>query len=98
MEDRLFLQCFAMFPRHSFGRKDDDRGNIGWKNLQPIIDPAFVRDDHTQRAAKLTALGSSFLQFSRKSEPDVVASQAGVTDQNRIGQSALAKQMQLVFT
>src|SRR5437667_6910384 len=97
MESCLFLQSFLSFARHSIRRKNDNRGNIRLKNLQPIIDPAFVRDDHTQRTASLTMPDSSLLQLSRQSESHIVAFQAGVPDQDRIGQSALAKQVQLVL-
>jgi hypothetical protein len=37
------------------------------------------------------------LQINREAQSDVVAFQTGVPNQNRISQSALAKQMQLVF-
>src|SRR3954467_5266129 len=68
------------------------------KNLQPIIDFAFVGDDHAKRRARLAALDPQFLQFRRNSESHVIAFQAGVAEQNRICQSALPKEMQLVFT
>src|SRR5437762_4866837 len=98
MECRLVLQGLPVFRRHSFGRKDNDRRNVGLKNLQPMIDSAFVRDDYAQWASALTPFGPGFLQFSGQSEPNVIAFQTGVPDQDGISQSALAKQVQLVFT
>ena len=98
MECRLALQGLPIFRRHSFGRKDNNRRNIGLKNLQPIVDSPFVGDDYAQRASVLAPFGPGFLQFSGQAEPNVVAFQTGVPDQDRISQSALAKQMQLVFT
>src|SRR6266487_2860960 len=98
MEGRLLPQSFLFFPRHSLRRKDEDRRNVGLKNLQPIVNSAFVGNDHTQWASALTALAPCFLQFSWQPEPNVVALHTGVPDQNRVSQSALAKQMQLVFT
>src|SRR6266536_5542767 len=98
MECRLALQGLPVFRRHSFGRKDNDRRNVGLKNLQSMVDSAFVGDDCAQRASVLAPFGPSFLQFSGQSEPNVISFQTGVADQDRISQSALAKQMQLVFT
>jgi hypothetical protein len=45
----------------------------------------------------LFLLDSGLAEIIRNTEPDVVAFQTGVPKQNRIRQSALAKQMQLVF-
>jgi len=45
----------------------------------------------------LLPLDSGLLQLSREAEPHVVALQARVPNQDRIGQSALAEQVQLVF-
>lgn len=98
MEGRLALQGLPVFRRHSFGRKDNDRRNVGLKNLQLLIDSAFVGDDYAQWASALTALDPRLLQFSGQSEPNVIAFQTGVPDQDRVSQSALAEQMQLVFT
>src|SRR5437763_9276777 len=98
MQLGFFCQRFLSFARHSFGGKDDDRRNVGLEKLQSLIDTAFVRDDHAKRRARLTALNPRFLQVCRQSEPNVVAFQACMTEQNRVRQSALAKQMQLVLT
>src|SRR5262249_3533 len=68
------------------------------KNLQPILDPALVRDDYPQWASASSALYPGFLQFSRYSEPNVVAFQTGVPDQNGVSQGALPEQVQLVLT
>src|SRR6266542_3053054 len=46
----------------------------------------------------LPSLDSGLPEILRNTEPDVVAFQTSVPNQNRISQSALAKQMQLVFT
>src|SRR6266481_2340599 len=97
MESRPFIQNFLLFARHSLRRKDDDRRNVGLKNLQSIIDPAFVRNDYAQWALALTTLNPGCLQFSRQSEPNIVPFQTGVPDENGVTQGTLAEQMQLVF-
>jgi hypothetical protein len=98
MEGRFLAQSLLFGSRHSLGRKDEDRRNIGLKNLQPMVDSAPVGDDYAQWASALTPFGPGFLQFSGQAEPNVIAFQTSVPDQDRISQSALAKQMQLVFT
>src|SRR5436305_15061405 len=98
MECRLALQDLPVFRRHSFGRKDNDRRNVGLKNLQPMIDSAFVGDDYAQWASALTPFGPGFLQFRGQAEPNVIGFQTGVPDQHRISPSGLAKSMKLVFT
>ena len=91
MECRLALQGLPVFRRHAFGRKDNDRRNVGLKNLQPIVDSAFVGDDYAQWASVLAPFGPGFLQFSGQAEPNVIAFQTGVADQDRISPSALEK-------
>src|SRR3954451_962995 len=98
MECRLALQGLPVFQRHSFCREDDDWRDIGLKDLQPLIDAAFVRDDYAKRTAALTAFDPNFLQFSRQPEPNIVALQTGVAKQHRVCQRSLPKQMQLVLT
>src|SRR6266481_6386391 len=97
MEGRPFIQNLLLFPRHSVRRKNNDRRNVGLKNLQSIINSAFVRNDYAQRGGGLLSLDSGFPQFSRQSEANVVTLLTGVSDENGVPQSTLAKQMQLVF-
>src|SRR4029077_20023027 len=73
MEGRLLPQSFLFFPRHSLRRKDEDRRNVGLKNLQPIVNSAFVGDDHAKRGSALTAPSPRFLQFSWQPKPNIVA-------------------------
>jgi hypothetical protein len=46
----------------------------------------------------LVLFDSGLPEILGNTEPNVVAFQASVPNQDRIGQSALAKQMQLIFT
>src|SRR6266516_2651082 len=85
------------FPRHSRGGKNENGRAGGLKNLQSAVDPALVRNDHSQRSWSLLPLESRLLQVSRKAEPHVVALQSRVPDQNRIGQGALTEQVQFVI-
>jgi hypothetical protein len=67
------------------------------KNFQFAIDSALVGNDHAKWRWSLLPPDSRLLQLSREAEPDIVALQTRVPDQDRIGQSALTKQVQLVF-
>ncbi|SRR6266852_5157090 len=82
---------------HSLRRKNDDWGNVGLKNLQSIVDLALIRDDYPQRRSSLSTLRSRLSQFIRDTEPDVVAFECAMSDQNGIGQCALSEQMRLIF-
>ncbi len=85
------------FPGHSRRRKNENGRAGGLKNFQSAVDSAFVGNDHAQWRWSLLPLDSRLLQLSREAEPHVVALQTRVPDQDRIGQGALAKQVQLVF-
>ena len=96
MEGRPFIQNLLLFPWHSLRRKDNDRRNVGLKNLQSIINSAFVRNDYAQWGGGLLSLDPGCLQFSRQSEPNVVTLQTGVSDENGVTQ--LAKSVQVRST
>src|SRR5215469_10918659 len=98
MEGRSLLQGSLIFSRHPLRRKDDNLRDIRLKNVQTMVDLAFVGDNHSQRTPASTALQSGFLQFCRKAKPDIVAFQAGVPDQYRICGSALPKQVHLILS
>ncbi len=85
------------FPGHSHGGKNENGRAGGLKNLQSAVDPAFVGNDHAQRHWSLLPLESRLLQRNREAEPHIVALQTRVPDQDRIGQGALAKQVQFIF-
>src|SRR5437016_12756929 len=63
-----------------------------------MVDLSFVGDNDTNRVRCLTTCDSRFGEVRFwQAEPDIVALEGAVPDQNRVGQRALAKQMQLVF-
>src|SRR4030095_1297311 len=97
MESGLFLQTPLVLLRQPLSRKNNDRRDVRLKNLQTMVDLAFVGNNHAQWAAALTELHSAFLHIPRQPEPDVVEFYTCGSDQSRIGRSALPKQMQLVF-
>jgi len=84
-------------PGHSRRRKNENGRAGGLKNSQSAVDSAFVGNDHAQWRWSLFPLDSCVLQVNREAEPHVVALQARVPDQDRVGQGALAKQVELVF-
>jgi hypothetical protein len=59
---------------HPVGGKNNDRRNVRLKNLQSIINLSFVGNDHAYWGSALSTLDSGFLQFSRQTEPHIVAS------------------------
>src|SRR5437773_10076193 len=98
MERRLFFQGFLIFPRHSPGGKNNDRRNVRLKNVQPIVDLSFVRNNDANRIRRLAALNSCLTQVCLwHTKPDIVALERAVADQDRVCQRALTKQVQLVF-
>ena len=82
---------------HSRRRKNENGRDGGFKNFQSAVDSAFVGNDHAQWRWSSLPLDSCLLQLSREAEPHIVAFQTRMPDQDRIGQGALAKQVQLVF-
>src|SRR5712692_8412678 len=98
MQRRFFAKRRLKFSRHPRCRKNKDGRDIGLKDLELIVDLSFVRDDHANRIRCLTARGPRFTQVCfRQPEPDVVTPEGAMTDQNGVGQRALAKQMRFVF-
>src|SRR5437867_9284598 len=98
MERRLFFQGFLIFPRHSRGGKNNDRRDVGLKNVQAIVDLSFVRDNDANWIRRLAALNSCLTQVCLwHTKPDVVALERALADQARVCQRALTKQVQLVF-
>ena len=100
MQNRFLAKRRLKFLRHSPRGKNDDwsrsRG-IRPKNLQLIVDLAFIGNDHAQRRLNLSAIEPRCFQIARQTETDVVAFKRAVTEQDRIRERALPKQMQLVF-
>jgi hypothetical protein len=97
MQSGFLSKGSLSLPGHSRRRKNENGRAGGLENFQSAVDPAFVGNDHAQRRWGLFPLDSRLLQLSRETEPHVVALQTRVPDQDRIGQGALAKQVQLVF-
>ncbi len=99
MKRRFLPQGLLMFPRHSFGRKNNNGRNVRLKNLQPTVDLSFAGNDYANRVGRLPAFTSGFSQVCwRQAEPDVVALERAVADQDGVGQGALTKQMLFVFS
>ena len=87
-----------MLPQHSFGRKNNNGRNVRLKNLQPTVDLPLVGNDYANRVGRLPAFNSRLAQVClRQPEPDVVALECAVADQDGVGQRALTKQMLPVF-
>ena len=62
-----------------------------------MIDLAFIRDNDPQRIGTLASRDTSLAQiFMRQAQPDVVALEGAVSNQDRIAQGTLSQQMQLV--
>jgi hypothetical protein len=97
MQGGFLCERGLSLPGHSRRRKNEDGRARGLKNFQSAVDPAFVGNDHAQRRWSLLPFNSRLLQLSWDAEPDIVALQTRVPDQDCIGQRALAKQVQLVF-
>ena len=68
------------------------------KNLQPIVDFAPLGNDHPDWCRALAAFDPRHSQFRRNAQPDVIAFERAVADQNRVRQRALTKQMHFIFT
>ncbi len=101
MQLRDPAQLAPEFSRHPFGRENQDRScfrGIGPKNLQLTVDLAFVGNDHAQRRLNSSAFEPRCFQIARQTETDVVAFKRAVTEQDRIRERALPKQMQLVLS
>jgi len=82
----------------SFGRKNNNGRNVRLKNLQPTVDFSFAGNDYANRVGRLPAFTSGFSQVCwRQAQPDVVALERAVADQDGVGQGALTKQMLFVF-
>src|ERR1700730_17144046 len=99
MQNRFLAKRRLKFLRHSPRGKNDDSSRsrgIGPKNLQLIGDLAFIGNDHAQRRSRFSALGSQFLKFAGKAEPNIVALKRGVADEHCIRDGSLAKQMELI--
>ncbi len=97
MQDGFLSERGLSLPGHLRRRKNENGRAGGSKNFQSPVDPAFVGNNHAQRRRSLLSFDSRLLQLSRKAEPHIVVLQTRVPDQHGIGQSALAKQVQLVF-
>jgi hypothetical protein len=98
MQDGFLSKRGLSLPGHSRRRKNENGRAGGLKNFQSAVDPSFVGNDHAHWRWSLLPFDSRFLQLSRKAEPDIVALQTRMPDQDRVGHSALPEQVQLVFT
>ena len=68
-----------------------------WKIFSDAFDPAFVRNDHAQRRRRLSAFRLAPVAHLPKPSRTLSRFKRAMTDEHRIGQRALAEQVQFVF-